>query len=94
MSREKFYRVPDILDIIYEDVIHGLYSPTSNYSVHNRIKVAKFNLACDILINTTDDEEKIVNKLGFSNINEFRVLFKNYLGISPEKFRGRFNNIN
>lgn len=94
MSREKFYRVPDILDIIYEDVMCGLYSNSSKSQITNRIKISKFNLACDFLINSSIDEEEIVQRLDFNNIKEFRLVFEGYLGISPIKFRNRFNNLN
>lgn len=92
MNREKVYRVPDILDIIYEDVLHGLYTTLPKPSMKRRIKLAKFNLACDLLINTKINEEEILKKLDFENIDEFRYLFKGYLGITPLKFRSRFSN--
>lgn len=93
MNREKIYRVPDILDIIYEDVVLGLYTQSPGKTIGNRIKIAKFNLACDFLINTLIDEDEIVHKLDFSDTNEFRTNFENFLGISPLSFRKRFCNI-
>lgn len=94
MNREKLYRVPDILDIIYEDVVSGLYSHSQKKSFNNRIKIAKFNLACDFLINSDINENEIVDKLDFTSISDFRILFKEYLGITPITFRKRFSNLN
>lgn len=83
--------VPDVLDVIYEDVVSGLYFPVLNTSFNRRIKLAKFNLACDFLINSQLFEDEIILKLDFSTVEEFRILFKKYLGISPLNFRDRFS---
>lgn len=88
MSRPSKYRVPDIIDVIYDDVVYGLYS--SAYK-DNRVLIAKINLACDFLMSTDLTEEEIVKKVDIYDIEIFREFFKIYLGITPHIFRERFS---
>ncbi len=92
MSRDALYRVPDVIDVIYKDVVHGLYSPGLNIVKKNRIIIAKCNLACDFLINSPKSEEDISEDVDFVSIDEFRRVFKGFLGIFPLEFRKRFSN--
>jgi YesN/AraC family two-component response regulator len=91
MNREKYYRVPDKIDIIYNDVILGLYSPLQDSAFKSRIEHTKFNIACDLLITTTMSEEEIVSEIELGDVVTFRSLFKNYLGLEPIDFRNRFS---
>lgn len=89
MHNKPLYRVPDILDKIYQDIVWGLYSSDVK---SNRIIIAKCNLACDILVNTSCSESEIVDMVDLPSLNEFRKQFKNFTGIYPLEFRKRFSN--
>lgn len=88
MSRSSKYRVPDIIDVIYNDVVYGLYS--SPYK-DNRVLIAKMNLACEFLMNSSLSEEEILDKIDLYDLELFREYFKIYLGITPIAFRKRFS---
>lgn len=90
MARDLTYRVPDVMDKIYKDVVLGLYSPIINSIKDDRISIAKCNIACDLLLNSNYGEKFISNAVDIEFIDDFYLLFKNYLGISPGEFRRRF----
>ncbi len=90
MNKFERYRVPDVLDILYDDIVSGLYFPITYGSVKNRILISKCNIACDLLINSLICEEQICENLDFPDIDGFRISFKNFLGINPEEFRKRY----
>lgn len=93
MSGEVFFRVPDVIDKLFDDVVSGLYTPL-NIKNSNRILLAKLNLSCDLLVNTKLEESIICKKLDFDDLEIFRELFNKYLGILPNQFRERFGNCN
>lgn len=90
MHNKPFYRVPDIIDKIYNDVMMGLYSAEVR---ENRVVIAKCNLACDKLINSAQSENDIAEEVDFPSLKDFRTTFRGFTGISPEEFRRRFSNI-
>ena len=90
MARDSIYRVPDIMDKIYNDVVLGLYSPIINSIKNDRIPIAKCNIACDLLLNSNYSEEFISSSIDIESLDDFDLLFKRYLGISPREFRKRF----
>lgn len=91
MNRFKKYRVPDVLDVLYADIVNGLYFPLPYGSVKNRILISKCNIACDLLINSLMSEDHISQHLDFNNLENFRISFKDFLGITPMEFRKRFS---
>jgi hypothetical protein len=90
MNKLERYRVPDVLDILYEDIVGGLYFPITFGSVKNRILISKCNIACDLLLNSSMCELQISEHLEFPDIESFRKSFSNFLGINPVEFRNRF----
>lgn len=90
MNKFERYRVPDVLDILYDDIVSGLYFPINYGSVKNRILISKCNIACDLLINTLMSEEQIHKKLDFPDTESFKRSFEGFLGIKPFEFRKRF----
>ncbi len=88
---EADYRVPDILDIIYGDIVQGVYFNSLTPKTHNRIKLTKCNIACELLINSEQPEDVLIENVGFPSLLEFREVFKSYLGIYPDEFRRRFS---
>ncbi len=90
MNNNERYIVPDIMDIIYEDVVSGLYSPTQFYKRKNRIKIFKCNICCELLLKSPLTEFEISERLNFPNIDTFQSTFFDYLGVYPDEFRKRF----
>ncbi|QEN05779.1 hypothetical protein EW093_14070 [Thiospirochaeta perfilievii] len=90
MSNLKYYRVPDILDIMYQDIMSGIYFSNQYRNVSNRILISKCNIACDLLLKTVLTEDEIFKELDFPDKNSFKNSFRNFLGISPLEFRKRF----
>lgn len=93
MDKDICYRVPDVLDSIYNDVVLGLYSSDYRSIKENRIRIAKCNIACDFLINSKNSEDEIVKLVDFPDIIIFRETFKNFLGVYPNEFRKRFSTV-
>ena len=91
MGKYKRYRIPDVLEMIYQDVFWGLYSTTDYKKIKNRIKIGKCNLACDMLINTDKSIENISSELDFPDVESFKYCFNDFLSIFPEEFRKRFH---
>ncbi len=87
MYKEISYRVPDMLDKIYNDVVEGLYSKNIK---KNRVVIAKCNLVCDYLIKSNYSEEQITQLVDFPSVDELRKIFKSFLNIYPVEFRNRF----
>lgn len=90
MNKLERYRVPDVLDILYDDIVGGLYFPINYGSVKNRILISKCNIACDLLINSIISEDQISCDLDFPDLECFRISFKDFLGINPNEFRSRY----
>lgn len=93
MNKNRVYRVPDVIDILYNDVVYGLYSPIRNNTKFSRILIAKCNLACEFLLNSTSTENEIAVKLDFKNVKDLRASFECFLGINPSDFRQRFKDV-
>ncbi len=91
MNEDLSYRVPDILDVIYKDVVEGLYSQNIN---KNRVVIAKCNLVCDYLLRSNYTEEEIAELVGFPEVEDLREVFKGFLNIYPGEFRKRFQDVN
>lgn len=91
MSKNIRYRVPDVLDRIYDDVVLGLYSPDYDKIKDNRIIIAKCNIACEYLLKGSRSEEEIVAIVDFPSVEIFRDTFRDFLGIYPLEFRDRFS---
>ena len=90
MNKTQYYRVPDVLDLIYQDIFYGLYFPCNQKN--NRILIGKCNLACELLLKTLQSEEEIVKNLDFLDIKQFREVFFKYISIEPLEFRKRYTN--
>lgn len=90
MKQEPLYRIPDVIDIICDDIINGFYFNTLHSSGKNRVKLKKCNIACDLLLNTNLSDKYISDNIGFPDTDTFRITFKSYLGIEPNEFRKRF----
>lgn len=90
MKHKPLYKVPDIIDFIYDDVMKGFYFNTLHPGKKNRVKLTKCNIACDYLMNTDIEIESIVEDLDFPDIETFTQIFKSYMGIEPKEFRKRF----
>ncbi|MGL1894113.1 MAG: hypothetical protein OCD02_20965 [Spirochaetaceae bacterium] len=91
MNKAKSYRVPDVIDKIYNDIVYGLFTPYVMISKKNRTSIIKCNLACEILLNSNNTEFNIVEKLDYPSVDVFRDSFKDFLGILPLEFRDRFS---
>lgn len=93
MNEAKSYRVPDVIDKIYNDIIYGLYSPLVGIPKENRTAIVKCNLACELLLKSDESENDIIQNLGFPSIEVFRDTFVSFLGILPLDFRDRFGDL-
>lgn len=90
MKHKPLYKIPDAIDMIYNDVVKGFYFDTLHPGKRNRVKLTKCNIACDYLMNTNISVQSISNEIDFPDVSSFIDTFKNYMGIEPEEFRKRF----
>lgn len=90
MKLDNTYKVPDIIDCIYEDVVSYSFFNSLNPIRGNRVKMIKCNIACDLLLKSETTLEGIAELAGFPDTETLNSSLEEYLAISPLEFRRRF----
>lgn len=63
------------------------YKAAYNESIADRINSCRIDKACNKLISCDSTIEDIARSVGFSNTKYFYTIFKNYIGMTPGKYR-------
>lgn len=63
------------------------YQKTAQISISDAIHKIRIKQACILLKNTDEPVELVAQRVGYSNIKYFFVLFKKWTGNTPKQYR-------
>ena len=75
-------------DLNYSEYyISHLFSEKTGMNIKEYLTRKKVGYACELLMTSELDLERISEQLGFASSHSFRRIFKQYIGVSPSEYR-------
>ena len=77
------------MEFISEGYYRALFRRVTGYAPNEYIAIHRINLACSLLLNTTQSIESISQSIGMKDRMYFQRFFKKHVGITPWRYRNR-----
>ncbi|MCL2879959.1 MAG: AraC family transcriptional regulator [Treponema sp.] len=82
----------EMADRMHMSVYHfcRLFKKLTGYSFHNYLRSRRIDEAIKLLLSGDDSVKQIASKAGYDNENFFIRVFKNEIGMPPDKYRKKY----
>ncbi|QIK57837.1 response regulator [Erysipelothrix sp. HDW6A] len=72
---------------VSESYLNRLFRQETSYSFHEYLTVYRMKVACDLLTDPSIKIYEVANAVGYKDQRYFSIVFKKYLGMTPNHFK-------